>query len=283
MILGKTTFPEWAENRLANPLTKQKADVSEFRLVNSSIDARIFLRNTEGFKLWLEGQLAYENWEKSGSDSHIKKVKSRKQTTNSYLTEIAYDSPVYEKFRISGTVLDVGGSCGTLRHFLPPETKYISIDPNPEPMAGVTSEKATAYNCLVSDLPFIAAMAEFLPFLDNSFDYVHMRSMLDHVQIPDLAILEAFRVLKPAGSLLVGISIEHSGFQLQNFQASMKELVRHVLGIVGIKKWKDHHLWHPTYSNLTKLITDNGFVISETFWQPIYVDKVVYVQAIRSR
>ena len=34
-----------------------------------------------------------------------------------------------------------------------------------------------------------------------SVDTVHMRSMLDHVQVPDLAILEAHRVLKKNGQL----------------------------------------------------------------------------------
>ena len=43
---------------------------------------------------------------------------------------------------------------------------------------------------------FIVAFAEFLPIKNSVFDFVHMRSMLDHVQVPDLVILEAHRVLK---------------------------------------------------------------------------------------
>jgi len=50
-----------------------------------------------------------------------------------------------------------------------------------------------AYPCLDQHLNFIAACAEFLPLQSNSFDWVHMRSMLDHVQSPDLALMEAHR------------------------------------------------------------------------------------------
>lgn len=36
---------------------------------------------------------------------------------------------------------------------------------------------------------------------------VHMRSMLDHVQVPDLALLEAHRVLRLGGRVLVGLHV----------------------------------------------------------------------------
>ena len=57
-------------------------------------------------------------------------------------------------------------------------------------------------------LNFIAATAEFQPFVEGSFDWVHMRSMLDHVQVSDLALLEAKRVLKPTGHVLIGLYVD---------------------------------------------------------------------------
>ena len=38
-------------------------------------------------------------------------------------------------------------------------------------------------------LNFIGAMAEFLPFKDGTFDWVHMRSMLDHCKSQTLRCL----------------------------------------------------------------------------------------------
>lgn len=57
------------------------------------------------------------------------------------------------------------------------------------------------YNCLNAPLNFIGATAEFQPFVSGAFDWVHMRSMLDHVQVVDLALIEANRVLKADGKI----------------------------------------------------------------------------------
>ena len=105
--------------------------------------------------------------------------------------------------------------------------------------------------------------------------------MLDHVQIPDLALIEAHRVLVKGGALLVGISIEGGRDGQATFEEVTKELIRKVLGKLGISKWQDHHIWHPTFSNLTKLIESNGFTIEETYWQPKFANRVVYIKAIK--
>lgn len=179
-----------------------------------------------------------------------------------------------------GKNLDVGGAANTLRQFLSPNTKYVSIDPNFRAPLNVSSQKAEAYTCLKNDFSFLAAMAEFLTFRENSFDFVHMRSMLDHVQIPDLALIEAHRVLVDNGALLVGISIEGGREGHKTIEEKSKEIIRAILGKLGIKKWQDH-MWHPTLSNLRKLIESNGFKIEEIYWQPKFENRVIYVTAIR--
>jgi hypothetical protein len=59
----------------------------------------------------------------------------------------------------------------------------------------------------------------------------------------------------------------------------MKDVLKATLELFGKDKYKDHHTWHPTYKNLLKLITDNGFKVQESFWQPYWKDQVVYVSA----
>ena len=105
--------------------------------------------------------------------------------------------------------------------------------------------------------------------------------MLDHVQIPDLALIEAHRVLVDNGALLVGISIEGGREGHETIEEKSKEIIRAILGKLGIKKWQDHHIWHPTLSNLRKLIESNGFKIEEIYWQPKFENRVVYVKAIK--
>jgi hypothetical protein len=107
--------------------------------------------------------------------------------------------------------------------------------------------------------------------------------MLDHVQIVDLCLLEAKRVLRSNGMLIIGVSIEgrpygKSGKDLR-FSILSKKIIKSLLILIGFKRFKDEHVWHPTYENLIKVITDNGFRINKIYWQPSWKGKVVYISA----
>ncbi len=258
---------------LADPITKNPCSPDSFGVKDGVVDARIFLKNSHGHSEWASGQFEYEVWEKS-SQGYSESVKS-------YLDEIEYDRPIYEYFKMKGAILDVGGGAGTVREFLSSSDSYISIDPFIDAPHTIPHARLEAYKCLSKPLNFLAAMAEFLPFTSNSFDWVHMRSMLDHVQIPDLALLEAYRVLKPGGFVLIGMYVEGG----ENGRLSLKEIVKllveNTLGRAGIDRWKDHHTWHPTYRGLLKLVVDNGFTIKDVFWQPHWKNRVCYVLACK--
>ena len=96
-------------------------------------------------------------------------------------------------------------------------------------------------------------MAEFLPFKEKSFNWVHMRSMLDHVQVPDLALKEAKRVLKDDGSILIGLTVEGGKKGKKSKIRFIKDIIKEALVLVGLEKYKDHHTFHPTLSNLKNL------------------------------
>ena len=258
----------WVKTILAHPMTKQPAKLDSFLCVGGVIDARVRLRNTYGYSAWVEGQDGFERW-------------ARKDTTtvDGYKAEIEYDRPVYEYYRLHGRILDCGGGAGTVREFLPNDLEFVSTDPWLQAPFANSPARKEAYSCLNRPLNFIAAMAEFQPFASESFDWVHMRSMLDHVQVPDLVLLEARRVLRTNGHLLIGLYVDGGKSGILPMKRRIKDLVKAGLAFVGINRWKDHHLRHPSYQSLLSLIVDNGFSIEDTYWQPHWQDTVCYICA----
>jgi ubiquinone/menaquinone biosynthesis C-methylase UbiE len=266
---------DWAKSVLADPITKATKEPEEFRLVAGVIDARVFLPNTYGYSEWSDGQVAFESLEEA---THY----SRKPI-EFFKNEIENDRPVYQHFDLQEPILDVGGSAGLLREFLSPGTKYLVVDPFINVRERISKKRGEAYRCLSEPLNFVSGLAEFLPIQTGSFQTVHMRSMLDHVQIVDLCLLEARRVLKPGGQLLVGISIEGRPFGQLGIDLRPKVLIKNslksILARIGFDRYRDEHVWHPTFENLRKVIIDAGFTIEDIYWQPAWQGKVVYIGA----
>lgn len=267
-MLRSDYLEDWVRDIIRHPVSKTKIDFEFIDSVNGFADFRILLKNTMGFKEWEEGQEFFENWEKNGVGYQSGK--------EAYLDEINADSEIYEEFLLTGKVLDVGGLSGTVRHFLSQDSQYVCIDPFENAPSAFTSEKMEAYHCLAAPYNFVVGNAEFLPFKENSFDFIHMRSMLDHVQVPDLAILEAKRVLVDDGFLLIGMSVEGGLDGKIPFFDNFKNVIRFVLGALGVRRYVDHHTWHPTYEGLLKLARDNGFRLSRELWQSKWKGRVVY-------
>jgi ubiquinone/menaquinone biosynthesis C-methylase UbiE len=55
----------------------------------------------------------------------------------------------------------------------------------------------------VKDLACLQSIGEQLPFADGSFDLILLSEVVEHLESPQLSILEASRVLRPGGRLLV--------------------------------------------------------------------------------
>jgi SAM-dependent methyltransferase len=269
------TLSDWAKSVLADPITKEMKRPHDFSVVDGVIDARVFLPNTYGYSEWSVGQVAFESLEEA---SHY----SRKPI-EFFKNEIEQDRPVYQHFDLQDPILDVGGSVGLLREFLPPGTKYLVVDPFIDIQERISKKRVEAYRCLSEPLNFVSGLAEFLPIQTGSFQTVHMRSMLDHVQIADLCLLEARRVLKPGGQLIVGISIEGRPFGRPGNdwrpKVLLKNTAKSILSRVGFDRYRDEHVWHPTFKNLEKIIIDAGFNVETIYWQPAWQGKVVYIGA----
>jgi len=103
--------------------------------------------------------------------------------------------------------------------------------------------------------------------------------MLDHVQVPDLALLEVNRILRPDGRLLIGLYVEGGKNGIVSLKKQIKNKIKYGMEFLGSDRFVDHHLWHPSYDNLLKLIEDNRFTVTDTYWQPCWDDTVCYVCA----
>lgn len=265
---NRVDIEPWVRGILADPASKQPCPPENFQRVSGVVDARVFLRNTYGFRDWADGQVAYEA------------VAAHDRTTvEEHRLGIEQVRPVYEHYRMEGRILDNGGGAGTVREFLDQAVEFVSTDPWVQAPFASSAARLEAYSCLGSPLNFVAATAEFLPFVTGSFDWVHMRSMLDHVQVPDLVLLEARRVLRPGGRVLIGLYVEGGKSGTITLGRRLKNAVKGTLEWMGVERWKDHHVWHPTYGGLLTLISDNGLLVEDTYWQPHWNDTVCYVCA----
>jgi len=180
---------------------------------------------------------------------------------------------------MGGRIIDIGGGVGTVREFLGDSVQFISVDPFIECLRNTPKAKIAAYSCMRKPLNFLSACAEFLPFVESCFDWVHMRSMIDHVQIPDLALTEAHRVLKGEGRLLIGSYVDGGKSGKITIKRRAKDCLKRALVGVGCKKLKDSHMFHPTYKALVKLINDNRFRVEDVYWQPHWNGNVCYITA----
>jgi uncharacterized protein YbaR (Trm112 family) len=136
-----------------------------------------------------------------GSDAlrkylHLSSMKFDREPTNSEHTDVNYLKHVYRARTLMrearGTVVDVGCDSPRIsRSIFPSTTQYIGLEP--------TYEDRSEFR--------IIGMAEFLPFRDGAVDNVAIMTTLDHVLDYHVAIDEAWRILRPGGTLFLATLI----------------------------------------------------------------------------
>ena len=276
---------DWVKKIIVDPLGKESLIVSEnknflktsygkkYPIKDGIYDLRLLKTEiTSDQRAWTEGQKAYEEVSKKLiSDDNI-----------DYESEIQLVAKVYQDIPIKGRCLDVGGNKGTLRKFLNDDQEYISCDPFINVFDNIGNRKnyLKAYSFLNEPVNFICCDAEYLAFKSSSFDTVHMRSVIDHFLNPESALLEAYRVLKTTGNLVVGLYVHGGKDGKESFIQKLKEIVKKILPHLGIHKYTDHHIWHPTFEELSKLIIACGFEISKVHWEEGH-DSVCYISATK--
>jgi len=189
---------------------------------------------------------------------------------------------IYKKHPLSGRILDIGGGHGFLRKFLSDGTEYICIDPWTD--AQNHAYKLTHNQKLYELFPFlhepfcfIVGYGEKLPFADNTFDWVHIRSVLDHTADPACVLLESKRVLKPNGSLLLNLHLKDGPKVTQKNQPSLYKRALRCLQKEGISRFLKKtiytirgtdidHMFHPSLAEIEKLMDTAKLSIIDQEW-----------------
>lgn len=285
MTVKPIKLDNWVREIIVDPLSKEPLTTNEektflfspygrkYPIKDELLDLRLLNNETTADqKIWKEGQREYERWSASIAS------KDKKQD---YFAEIEGVREVYDDIHVEGCCLDVGGHQGRLRQFLSPGQDYITCDPFLHGFDDLDKQPnlLKAYPFMLEPVNFVCCDAEFLPFRSAFFQTVHMRSVIDHFLSPELALNEAYRVLRTDGALIVGLFVHGGKRGKPDIKSIAKELVRETLIAAGIKRFKDYHVWHPTYKELTGLISDCGFKIEKVHWQKGYNDTVCYVRA----
>lgn len=117
--------------------------------------------------------------------------------------EILFDEKLGFIFSIFGKkpkhALDIGSSAGGLSVAM--ALKDINVTGIEPSLSGVNVSKLRAKKYSLKNIKFIKAFGENIPLKDESVDFVISLAVLEHVNDVDKVIAEAYRVLKPGGSI----------------------------------------------------------------------------------
>lgn len=209
---------------------------------------------------WIKAQKAFIQWTKNKNIFTKEYILDGKKTFDSFF-EIR--GPLH------GCILDIGGGWGLFRQWWEPEESDIFIDHDPgvERFLQGPHELHLEFFKKAFNLPmtFVQGFGEELPYRDAVFDTSIIAATLDHCFDPRKVISEAYRCLKPHGTILI-IQSCSSPQQYGNSLNTAKRLLKHLrspfrLATVLIDRLfqPDHHLHRFTPLDITLLLEKAGF------------------------
>lgn len=134
---------------------------------------------------------------------------------------------------ISGNLLDVGCGIGDMLSYVPGS---IGVDINPENVQFCQNRGLNAYHMQI----------DVLPFESDSFDTVLLDNVLEHLINPKALLSEIRRVLRPHGSLIIGVP-----------------------GVLGYSTDSDHKMFYDEIT-LEALAQCNGYFVTHYIYMPFF-------------
>jgi len=222
-----------------------------------------------------------DQWRKGQDDYERYHERWMQGDERSYVETDDESRDVYAALLMSGSVLDIGGAPGIVAQQANLDiASYVCLDAQVCKWRDIANSAFARHYAHCAKACRAPAFAEFLPISASTFDYVHMRSCIDHFANPLLALKESFRVLKPSGRLVVGLSLEGAykkgqGGLLQSLKIAVKrtDFARELY-----ERFFDHHTFHPTREALIALLNRADFSVEKEVWAEAY-HNVLFVRA----
>jgi len=104
-----------------------------------------------------------------------------------------------------------------------------------------------------SDFSCLQSIGEYLPLASNSFDCILLSEVIEHLEVPQISIREATRVLRPGGRLLVTTPNYRSLWPIMERAVDMMNMAPKMAGEQHISRF------HP--NSLKHLLSDSGLGI----------------------
>jgi SAM-dependent methyltransferase len=182
----------------------------------------------------------------------------------------------FEAVRIKGSVLDVGGGDGVVKHWLK-RCLYMVVEPDERKAFFPHPFFRLMYDDYCNPFPFVQGVGESLPIQSDSFDNVLFLGSLDHCNDLRAVFSEARQALKDGGHLHIYNEVKdyHQSLadraviflRTQGIVAGLKKALNKGLELVLRRKrtsqeqpFEDlHHLHHFTLADLRELCLDYGF------------------------
>ena len=115
-------------------------------------------------------------------------------TTGAHPYQLRCIDKLGHTFRGDESLLDVGCGDGSVARLLRDRVREV---------VAIDIQGFDKWGAATPGLTFQVANGEDLPFDDASFDLVHSKDSLHHMDRPELALLEYRRVLRPGGAALI--------------------------------------------------------------------------------
>ena len=166
---------------------------------------------------------------------------------------IMIDQLIRPHLRAGSRLLEIGCGAGNLLlQATVPGSYPVALDLSMQALTFVRSrlEEAQSTPTAPSGFTCTQAIGESLPFREDSFDCVLLSEVIEHLEVPQISIREAMRVLCPGGRLLITTPNYRSFWPLMEWAVDRMNMAPRMAGEQHISRF------HP--SSLKKMLLESG-------------------------
>ena len=166
------------------------------------------------------------------------------------------DQLIRPRLRAGSRLLEIGCGAGNLLlQAVVPGSYPVALDLSMQALTFVRSrlEEANSDTQAPSGFACTQAIGEYLPLEDESFDCVLMSEVIEHLEVPQISIREAARVLRPGGRLLITTPNYRSFWPLMEWVVDRLNMAPKMAGEQHISRF------HP--ASLKRLLIESGLTL----------------------